>query len=423
MRLPIVHNRATRRRNQRAARRNKRSTLATITAAALALFGQMTPASADRPLDEFAVSYAYSDYDEDNLDSDDLFTGSTDRYEIESHQLSFRGPINGKLDAGFDFLYESMSGATPWWVQPGARPGDDPLQAMTGASVSDDRYDGKLYGNYFSDKGRVGSHLGFSGENDYYALYAGVDAETDFNERNTTLSSGLSFSLDEIRPTDGGRDDRISSDDKQSVNLSLGLSQVLGRKTTIQTSVSYKYSTGFLSDPYKKAYISSLAQTVPDKRPDEKHQITWLTQLRQHIEYLDASVHLDYRYYYDDWEINSHTVELSWYQNFYDGKLQIIPTFRYYSQSEADFYEAFYAAPRSDGHYSSDYRLAPFGAISFGARAQVLAEDWPGDLDWRLGFSYERYIADADLALGSVSVVNPGLVKYHHIYATIELRY
>ena len=33
--------------------------------------------------------------------------------------------------------------------------------------------------------------------------------------------------------------------------------------------------------------------------------------------------------------------------------------------------------------------------------------------DWEAAVSYERYVSDGDLALGSVDTANPALVDYH----------
>jgi hypothetical protein len=79
---------------------------------------------------------------------------------------------------------------------------------------------------------------------------------------------------------------------------------------------------------------------------------------------------------------------------------------RYYSQTQADFYEPYYQAARSDGYYSSDYRLSPYGALSFRVK---LAETIN---NWTVGVSAERYISDKSYSLQKVDVENPGLVDF-----------
>ena len=66
----------------------------------------------------------------------------------------------------------------------------------------------------------------------------------------------------------------------------------------------------------------------------------------------------------------SHTFELAWYQTLFD-RLLIVPSVRYYSQGQADFYAPFCAAPRRDGFRSSDYRLSAFGATRGGSSSNT----------------------------------------------------
>ena len=49
---------------------------------------------------------------------------------------------------------------------------------------------------------------------------------------------------------------------------------------------------------------------------------------------------------------------------------RLIPSLRYYTQSQADFYAPYYISERSDGYYSSDYRLSPYGALAWRVKAR-----------------------------------------------------
>ena len=422
MKIVRVNNRKARR---RAGRGRRRTILASLSSAALALLGTTTDSRADGPVEKIEAAYAFSFYSEDSIKESNKTLGDTSRYEIETQQVTVAGPLTDRSDVAFDFIYESMSGATPWFVEPDPS-GGQPVQAMSGATVTEKRYDGALRGNYYFDNARAGAHFGVSGENDYLAIYSGVNGEYHLNEKNTTLSGGLSFSIDEIKPTEGGTDGRIKSDEKQSVSLNGGFSQILDRSTTLQTSISYKHSTGFLSDPYKKACIApdtTCTDLLVDNRPDTRNQVAWLTQVRKHFEFIDASLHANYRFHYDDWKLTSHTFEVEWFQNFFDDLVQVVPNLRYYSQSQAYFYEPFYTAERSDGLASSDYRLSPYGSFSFGAKVQMRVEDWLGSSDWRLAINYERHLADADFALSKAKVKNPGLVNFHFVYVTADIKF
>jgi hypothetical protein len=218
------------------------------------------------------------------------------------------------------------------------------------------------------------------------------------------------MSFDQIDPTGGGTGTRPVSEEKESYTAFAGVAQVINRYLATQTSVTYKYSTGYLSDPYKQAFVGSGG--VADTRPEQRHQIAFLHRIRGHFDQVNGTLHVDTAFSWDDWGVNALTLDLAWHQALWDA-LQLVPQFRYYSQSQADFYEPTYQGPFVPGEfYSSDFRLSPFGALSYGIKAQTQFRGmWK--TDWEAALSYERYLSDGDLALGNVGSANPGLVDYH----------
>jgi len=407
-------NRAARRRARHRGRslRQRTGVLAALTASALLL-----PGLARAQEERWTVDYGFSHYSEDPIDKSKLAAGSPDRYEIDTHQLSLRGPVTGRMDVGIDVVNESMTGASPWFVQPDAN--GKPLQVMTGASISDERTDVNGHGTYYFDTARLNLQTGYSTEDDYQAINFGFGTEHDFNEKNTTLSWGFGMSLDTLNPTPTATNPDPQSEDKRTYSLTGGWSQVLGRSSALQTILSYQNGSGFLSDPYKLVYVGGV--NLPDNRPDSRNQYAVTLRYRRFFESVTGTLHLDYRFYYDDWKINSHTVELAWYQSLFD-LITITPSVRYYTQSQASFYEPYFTTTQVD-HASSDYRLSPFGALSEKLRVEMHISDWPFHMAWKLGGSYERYQSAGNLAIGKVDVENPGLVSFDTFMIDISARF
>ncbi len=400
--------------------------LRALTASAMALPGIAGKAHADGPVEEITIEGSpFTYYREDNLrPKKTVFGMERDRMEIFTYKFRITAPVTDRADVEADVGFETMSGASPWFVLPDLASDRDgrPVQVMSGATIDDQRGDLLLKGNYYFDRAKVSLSSGFSIENDYASVNFGTGAEHSFNDKNTTLSIGGNVSLDWIDPTDAKLFDRVESENKQSYSVFLGFSQILTRHSAVQSTFSFDYSDGYLSDPYKRAYIESLGSTERDNRPDNRKQFTWLTKYRHHISGLHGTLHLDYKLYVDDWSINSHTFDIAWYQSLPFG-FQIVPSFRYYSQSQADFYEVYYPDVRSNGLYSSDYRLSPFGALGYGLKATWGIEDWPGRLDWQLALSWERYEQSAGLAFQSVDVENPGLVAFNLFAVRITAKF
>jgi uncharacterized protein DUF3570 len=400
-------------RRSRRERRRERAALRALTSSALALLGTASKAVADTAIDHYESSYSFSTYSEDDLEkSKTIPNGTRTRYEIDTQQLSLAAPVTEWLDMSLLVTHETMTGASPWYTTPDAA--GSPIQIMSGATIQDTRNDMKVHGNYYTDEGRIGFGGGYSKENDFSALNFSSDGELHFNEKNTTLSGGLGSSFDSIDPTQADKyPTRPAHKTKQSYSGFVGLSQVWDRRSILQGSFTYSFDRGYLSDPYKEVFQVGGAQNYGDFRPDTRHQFAFLLRYNRHLEETESTIHLSYQYYIDTWGISSHTGELAWYQSFGDA-FQIAPHVRYYSQSGADFYIPYlkFGQPKLED-MSSDFRLSPYGALSFGVKGEyVFHTPWFRDIEWRTHASVERYLSSGDFSLSSVSVAAPGLVSF-----------
>ncbi len=77
-----------------------------------------------------------------------------------------------------------------------------------------------------------------------------------------------------------------------------------------------------------------------EQRPNNRNQLSLSSKYVQYIEPLNAALHLGYSFSYDDWGINAHTFDAEWVQPFSFG-WTVTPRVRYYSQSSADFYQPY----------------------------------------------------------------------------------
>ena len=278
----------------------------------------------------------------------------------------------------------------------------------------------------------VGLSSGVSLEDDFESTFGSINMSWELNNKLTTLSAGYGLTLNEINRITGsagghhgGGDGTVEYFEAESTfhSMNLGLSQVMSKNTLFHLNGSYTNQAGYLSNPYKFVYVrgeitadeyfqvlrngdgnpigfsqsTNLDVVGPDLfrevRPDERHQWTVSTGVNQHIPALDASVHFDYRYYMDSWDIKSHTFELAWYQSL-PGGITVTPSVRYYSQDAADFFAPYFLAPRADGNYSSDYRLSGFGKLSAGVS---FSKQFAKGVRFDAGFEYFRHQAGLQL--------------------------
>lgn len=362
--------------------------LVALTSSALLLPGISPLVVADTAPDKTTVGLRVSTYQEDDIRTE---AGNFERYEVDVNQFHLLAPVADNYSLQVDLQHETMSGASPWFV--GRDANDQPVTIMSGASISDERTDVIVSGRVYEGWGNAAIKIAASEEDDYSSRSIAADAAYNLENNLMTINGAISYSDDEIEPTQSEVIvPNTLKDDKQTWSLFFGGSQIINKTSVIHSGLSFTRHSGYLSDPYKKN----------DRRPDTRGQLAWTTQWRQYLESANGALHADYRFYADSWSVLSHTFELAFYHNTLP-YLQLVPQLRYYSQKEADFFRN---AEDQDGrHHSSDYRLSTYGAYTAGLKAivSINAVD--------LMISGERYRSSGKYSIWS-GEESPALVDY-----------
>lgn len=384
----------------------KVTALSALSAAALAIPAQAEVAPTDK-----TFSYRYTSYQEANSPRERTFTNETGRYHIDVQQFGYRTPIGESWYLASELQYETMSGASP--TQTYKNDDGQSTLLMSGASIEEQRVDVKLAPKKYFDHGTAGGLLAISKENDYQSLALGLDGSLEVFNKQTTLIGSLSVSNDELSPTDPGLSTARTEADgrkKRSFSIYQGVNQIIDKYSTVQMGISFTQLTGYLSDPYK----------FEDRRPEARDQITFSLQHKHFANVLDgAALHTNYRYYFDDWGISSHTLDLKWAQQFNVKKMRLIasPLLRYYSQTQADFYSLQENPPAGDFN-SSDYRLSAYGAFTVGFNSELKLDKVSFHLDW------QQYISRESFALfGASDDETPALVNFSTFTAGVDYKF
>ena len=277
---------------------------------------------------------------------------------------------------------------------------------MSGATIHDTRTETSLTATRYGEDHSIGLTLTRSEEDDYEAFSPALSGEWTFNDDLASLSVGLSYSNDVVEPTDAAAFGRVSREERRSRSASVGVSRVIDRSSVTYAGLSVTDHSGYLSDPYK----------LRDVRPEARREWALSVRYRRYLDGPDAALHLDYRYFDDDWGVASHTLHTSWYQNL-GAWLQVVPNVRYYSQSEADFYRSVddFGLPL-DVHQSSDFRLSAYGAFTFGLKAIVRQPDWS------LTISADRYIGNEKYGLAS-GVAHPARLEFTLASVVLDIQF
>lgn len=379
-------------------KKQQRSVSATLAAATCALLGTtvVTPVDAqEEPKWDFNTSLLYYGEDDDRV-QDASFKSLVRRLFADDKSLSLGLTVDaltgatpsGAIRQDIAQTFTRPSGDSAYSVPAGELPLDDTFRDTRVAVTAG-------WQQPAGEKGLVSVGLSASKEYDY--LHTGVNASYahDFNKRNTTVSAGFAFAKDSIEPVGGAPmpltpmldvDDisnRLGDEDKDVLDVVFGVSQVINRNLVVQANYSFSKSDGYLNNPYK---ILSLVDgitgdTLPripgpdggpsgqflfEHRPDERTQHSLYTQAKYNMngKVLDAS----YRYMTDDWEIDSHTIDVRYRIPMAD-TMYLEPHLRFYTQSEAEFYRLSLDDSQPLPMFaSSDYRLGNFDAITAGLK-------------------------------------------------------
>ena len=383
------------------------TTLQYLTFSALALPGLLSSAHAGRVEENYQSDFQYGHYSESNQRINvDIFEGSLGLH------------IGKAMTASVNLVRDSISGASPVYNKKDAQ--GNAHQVISGASATSscgasiceqrDAINGNL--SYFFDTAALNIGGGFSREQDYTSRFFSTNLSLDVNKKMTTLNYGASVAFDTIEPSPSPWNSRPIgfNRSKTSQQYLLGITQLIDKNSLLQGNISFAYSEGFMSDPYKVVAFYDPNEPLlfngnlyanaikPDQRPEEKFQWAALLQYVRHIDYTnDGALHIDYRFASDDWSIQSHTFEVSWHQPIANQWL-IIPRLRYYSQTEADFYQVTGTQLEST-FFSSDYRLASFGALSGGIKLSKEISHLKAlkQLKFQTGIEYYDHNADYQL--------------------------
>ena len=393
-------------------KKNKaQATLQSLLASALAISGLGQKASA-QTLEDDQVNYRYSKFDEDALPEGDVLAGDKARFQVESHQFRLVKSLGDRYSLTINLVHETMSGSSPWYVLPGLE--GPPVQILSGPTIEDkrDEFRGKL--TRLDETGSWSLELGLSNEYDYQAKSISLGREFANADKSRTWAFGGSISLDDLDPIDAELFGRVESAEKNSYSIYGGVTQVINRNTLLQVGLQVNKHDGYLSDPYKQVFVESLIQS--DNRPGIRTQYAASARLRYFVKQMKAALHIDYRYYLDDWSVEAHTLELSWNQKLPSG-WRLSPSIRYYSQESARFYAPFFSEAPASGFHSSDYRLATYGALSYRLSVNKTIGDW----DFII--SAELYNSDESLAITGAKFQTPGLVDFSRFTIGFNYRF
>ena len=240
----------------------------------------------------------------------------------------------------------------------------DHVDIVTGASSSSEFYDDIRYAPTLMatyDDGENTLTFGgyYSSEVDYEGKAVFVNFVKQLNEQNTALGIGFSQSFDKWKPV---FDRALPKDNRDETKLDLSINQLITPTFSVQGVYSFMYSQGFLSSPYHYVLQDNIAkfENYPDTRTGHAFALKGVYLINK-----DNAMNLSYRYYTDDWDIKSHTINVEELHDF-SKKFTSGIRLRYYTQTASNFVKDIGTYTLSDNYFAVDYRMSSFNSFDIG---------------------------------------------------------
>ncbi len=379
--------------------------------------------------DVLTIDFGISDYTSASSSNLDPFDGS--------------GASSGGGEDDDENGYTGVSGS-PWIESSGASAHDIWVNLNVGYSHSSD------------DRNKIwGVNLNFASEYDYISFGLGGNYTYLFNEKNTSLSVKANVFLDQWRPKypteldsyaeanqnlsngffagvdildqNGAIIDKngtavwsslkntfLTTENRNTYNISLGFSQILSKNAQFSVFLDLTRQDGWLGNPMQRVYFADRAnyyigdpRDIPnytntknngvfhladdiERLPDTRTKIPIGARFNYYINEIFV-LRSYYRYYFDDWGISSHTASLEVPIKI-SRTFTLYPSYRYYTQTEADYFAGYNQLLSTDEFYTSDYDLSEFNAnqYGFGVRySNSASNNWFKSADLKYA-SYQR---------------------------------
>ena len=308
------------------------------------------------------------------------------QYDENDNRVSVKAPsIEINKDIGVNYtlnatvVTDTVSGATPIYVDTSSGAsafnsrGTNKVATNKNIIFSEQRKNGSLsLVKRLQNRDEITTALSKSYESDYDANTMSVDYLHWANEsKNRSYNIGVSFAVNNVLIRDCsynaqcGTPDTISSASKKetsnTIATQLGVTQIINKTSLYKVDIFYSKEDGYLSNPYYNVVRNTnkiVAETRPNKRVAYGFNLKYIKAFTDKF-----SSKFKYKYYKDDWEITSYTIDTNSYYEL-NTKFILGLGLRYYIQNEAMFYNESTKYFTTEQYASHDDRLSSFNSTT-----------------------------------------------------------
>jgi len=214
-----------------------------------------------------------------------------------------------------------------------------------------------------------------SEESDFDAESYNFSVSQDMFGDLTTLTLSYALGDDLVRKSDDPSFERPL--DRQIYGV--GITQILTKNMISSLNVETVTEEGFLNNPYRVVrYADALSASgysfEPELYPNTRTSTAVGVRVRYFLPYR-AAIEGEYRFYSDTWDIDGHTVSLSYIHPW--GDWTFTGKFRYHDQTGAHFYRDLFARSQETNFRGRDKELSELTSytIKLQAAYEFLSDD------------------------------------------------
>lgn len=282
------------------------------------------------------VSYSLNTYHDNN------------RGLIVTNKLGFIKSVKERFSIGTNIGVDTITAASPS-NKSDSSPTEKSKSFRSYASLSgiyDDRSNNVVFGGYLSN------------EDDYSGRSLFVNYVHALNNQNTSLGIALSTLSDKWNLSDLPRNDRKGN------QADISVTQFLSPTLQLQLGYTYISSKGYLASPYRfikqSAHLPLTQESLPDSRKGKAYSLRMVKELNS-----TTSLNIAYRYYSDDWNISSHTINTELYKDLRKD-YTLGSRLRLYRQRESAFTKDITSYDGSEKYIPIDYKYSAFNSYMAG---------------------------------------------------------
>ncbi|MFG1505020.1 DUF3570 domain-containing protein [Halobacteriovorax sp. ZH5_bin.2] len=247
---------------------------------------------------------------------------------------------------------------------------DTKLDGATGASGPGRKGQSRLSGNIGVRKEmgdwETSASVGFSSEYDYRSFNGSLGVQRSMAKDNFTLGLNIQYYKDKVKlfedlsnPPTAKISDFLPRD---IFAVSLTASQILTRQDIIQFDLTFVEASKNLESTASSVSVGGVRQpeVLPDTRSRYAISSKWVHGFSDEV-----AMNLSYRYYFDQWDLDAHTLRLAFLKEINDDEDYVEIALRYHNQSSVKYYQDSFATAKD--YMTSDSDLADFSSYELSA--------------------------------------------------------